>query len=204
MGRNALDFENKQTHRYAFLSFLKMIDTFEHFNINYFLEGGTLLGIVRDQNLLPWDHDIDFSINPSDLQKILNLRWYFLRRGYKFSVRKSKKDVGPFKKGDIFLIKIKPLFKFLFKEFSPFINSEILVCDLFIKKTDGDFYYWQAKDRVMKVDAKYYETYDKIKFLGRDLRVPAHYKDYLTEKYGDWSVPVKEWDCGVNEKTIIE
>ena len=34
--------------------------------INYFLEGGTLLGIVRDGDLLPWDHDVDISIDYSD------------------------------------------------------------------------------------------------------------------------------------------
>jgi len=34
--------------------------------------------------------------------------------------------------------------------------------------------------------------------------VPNAYRDYLTEKYGDWSVPVKEWDCAVDERTLVE
>ena len=34
--------------------------------IKYFLEGGTLLGIVRDGDLLPWDHEVDISIDYSD------------------------------------------------------------------------------------------------------------------------------------------
>jgi phosphorylcholine metabolism protein LicD len=33
--------------------------------------------------------------------------------------------------------------------------------------------------------------YDKIEWEGRELRVPKNYTDYLTEKYGDWSVTVK-------------
>ena len=31
-------------------------------NINYWVCHGTLLGIIRDDELLPWDHDIDFAI----------------------------------------------------------------------------------------------------------------------------------------------
>ena len=31
-------------------------------NINYWVFHGTLLGIIRDDELLPWDHDIDFAI----------------------------------------------------------------------------------------------------------------------------------------------
>ena len=30
--------------------------------INYWICHGTLLGIVRENRLLPWDHDIDFAI----------------------------------------------------------------------------------------------------------------------------------------------
>ena len=31
-------------------------------NLNYWLEGGTLLGIFREGRLLPWDNDIDISV----------------------------------------------------------------------------------------------------------------------------------------------
>ena len=36
-------------------------------NINYWIDCGTLLGIVRDKNLLPWDKDLDVSILKQDL-----------------------------------------------------------------------------------------------------------------------------------------
>ena len=31
-------------------------------NINYWVCHGTLLGIIRENRLLPWDHDIDFAV----------------------------------------------------------------------------------------------------------------------------------------------
>jgi hypothetical protein len=38
-------------------------------NINYWLDCGTLLGIVRSQSLIPWDKDLDISILKSDLSE---------------------------------------------------------------------------------------------------------------------------------------
>ncbi|PIE81085.1 MAG: lipopolysaccharide cholinephosphotransferase, partial [Candidatus Delongbacteria bacterium] len=34
----------------------------EENNIKYILEAGTLLGIVRENRLLPWDNDIDITV----------------------------------------------------------------------------------------------------------------------------------------------
>jgi lipopolysaccharide cholinephosphotransferase len=201
MGGTTFDFESRQTQRNALSFFLKVVDVLDHFKIHYFLEGGTLLGIVRDRNLLPWDHDIDFSINHSELKKILKLRWHFLFKGYKFSIRKSTVKSGPFNEGDITIIKLKPVFPYLLNAVASKAKG-FVVCDVFIKKTDGEFYYWQAKDQIMRVAARFHDAYDNIEHLGRKIMVPAHYREYLTKKFGDWSVPVKDWDCGRDEKTI--
>jgi hypothetical protein len=47
----------------------------------------------------------------------------------------------------------------------------------------------------MRVDRSYFDGCDTIVWQGRKLRVPKNYPDYLTEKYGDWSVTVKNWSC---------
>ena len=39
-------------------------------NINYWLDCGTLLGIIRDQKLLPWDKDLDISVQKKNLSKL--------------------------------------------------------------------------------------------------------------------------------------
>ena len=44
------------------LTFLLTIKIFNKFKINYWVCQGTLLGIIRDQSLIPWDPDIDFAI----------------------------------------------------------------------------------------------------------------------------------------------
>ena len=42
---------------------------FNKFEIEYWIEGGTLLGIRRENRLLPWDNDIDFSVKSTQIDK---------------------------------------------------------------------------------------------------------------------------------------
>ncbi len=43
---------------------------FHSCNIEYWIEGGTLLGIRRENRLLPWDNDIDFSVKSTQIEKL--------------------------------------------------------------------------------------------------------------------------------------
>lgn len=180
---------------------LEATSLLDSYNIRYHLEGGTLLGIVRDKDLLPWDHDIDISIPSSFATALIKLRYKFLLQGYKISVRRSKENIGPFRKGEYILFKIKPLMAYLIKSVVP--SYDCIVLDVFVKKSDPNYTYWQAANKVMRVENKHYSSYDEVIFMGHQLKTPNNYNDYLTAKYGNWSVPVKEWDCSINELTIV-
>lgn len=56
-------------------NFEKTIKLFNKNKINYWLCHGTLLGIIRDKQLIPWDHDIDIAVwnNKKIKNKILSL-----------------------------------------------------------------------------------------------------------------------------------
>lgn len=43
-------------------NFCETIKLFNDNNIDYWICHGTLLGIIRDNNLIPWDHDIDLAV----------------------------------------------------------------------------------------------------------------------------------------------
>ena len=45
--------------------------------IEYFIEGGGLLGICRNNKMMPWDDDIDIVILKKDINKLLDLREEF-------------------------------------------------------------------------------------------------------------------------------
>lgn len=194
---------NKKTYKLAQKQFTFFIDFFEEYNIPYFLEGGTLLGIVRDNKLLPWDHDIDFSINEDSLEAMMKLKWKLLFKGYYCSIRKSRVTKAPFRKGDITIIKLKPLLSYILAMFIKKYNSEAVVVDLFVKREDEKHSYWQAMNSIMRTSKKHYQSYETIKYSNRKVKIPYMFNEYLTNKYGDWSVPVKKWECGIDEKTIV-
>jgi len=174
----------------------------DHNNIPYHLEGGTLLGIVRDKELLPWDHDVDISLPKEAASKLVKLRFQLILLGYKMSIRKSKVDAGPISKNSFSIFKIKPLIDYCIQWIMP--KYESMVMDVFVKTKDQTHTYWQAKDKVMRVENKFYNSFETVEYTGRVLKVPNLYRDYLTQKYGDWSVPIKEWDCAENELAIYD
>lgn len=193
--------KNLLNARKALLEITKLLDKK---NIPYHLEGGTLLGLVRDKDLLAWDYDVDISVPFEYAEQIIKLKFQFLLKGYKLSVRKSLKDVGPIKKGQYSIFKLKPIFDYVLYWFKPNHNESFVVLDIFVKTADTTHTYWQAKEKVMRVENKYYESFDTVEFQGHALKTPNHNRDYLSEKYGNWQVPVKEWDCGENELTIVQ
>jgi lipopolysaccharide cholinephosphotransferase len=180
-----------------------VVNFLEDEQINYHLEGGTLLGLVRDKELLPWDHDIDLSISVDDSKKFAKRRWKLFLKGYRVSARKMVRDTGPFKKGQYRIFKVKRFLPTLIKWAFPTANKLMVVADVFVKASDEQFTYWQAMDKVMRVVRKHYSGHENIEYNGRRLKVPFEYEGYLTAKFGEWKIPVKEWECGKDEKTIV-
>ncbi|OFX88357.1 MAG: hypothetical protein A2W99_07755 [Bacteroidetes bacterium GWF2_33_16] len=180
-----------------------VVDFLESEGIDYWLEGGTLLGLVRDKELLPWDHDIDLSIPAKDADKFaLNIR-KINKKGYRVTQRRMLKDIGAFKSGDYRIFKVKRFLPSILKIVFAVAHKHMVVADIFVKASDDKYTYWQAMEKIMRVDCKYYSSYETVEYLGRNLRVPFNYKAYLTEKYGDWSTPIKNWSCGADEKTVV-
>ncbi len=178
-------------------------DYMEANNIHYHLEGGTLLGFVRNGEFLEWDHDIDLSIPESDSLDFYSNRRSLWLKGYRVTSRRSIINHGPIRKDEYRIFKVKRIFGSFVSMFSRKTRENQLVADIFVKYDNGQDTYWIAKQKVMKAPSLHYLGYEEIDYMGRCYRVPLKYPDYLTHKYGDWSVTVKEWDCSTDEKSVV-
>lgn len=163
-------------------------------NIPYVLEAGTLLGIIREDRLLPWDNDLDITITSCQAKKLLSCQWKFWLKGYYTSVRKFKKDTGPFKKGTFRILKIRTT-KFLF-------FKDVSLMDIFIKELIDQDYFWTVGERepVLKsAPRRFYEKFTRHIFRGKSYSVPEDYIGYLEYHYGDWKTPKKDWNYRLDD-----
>ncbi len=124
-------------------------------------------------------------------------------KGYGISKKKIHVNLKIFEKGQYKIFKVKKLFPSIIKTIFLFVNRYTIVANIFVKASDDKYTYWQAMEKIVMVSNKYYSSHEIVNFMNRDLRVPYDYKNYLTEKYGDWKIPVKNWVCGNDVRTII-
>lgn len=81
------------------LKALQILDKlFKEHDITYWLEGGTLIGAIRESDLLPFDHDIDVSVWFKDVVRIHLLQKEFNQYGYELHslVRQEIRKINEF------------------------------------------------------------------------------------------------------------
>ena len=165
--------------------------------IPYIVDNGTLLGIIRENRLLPWDNDVDIAVNQIYLDKLIKIRHKFWFAGYRTRIRKSKIDMPHFPKKSVRIIKIQTRW---------LIFKGVTLFDIFIKKKVDDNYFWTmgAKDPVILSAPKhFYEDVIRHEFDGYNYLIPRDYENYLVHRYGDWKIPVKEFNFKKDDKAII-
>ena len=61
-------------------------------NIHYFLVGGSLLGAVRHQDIIPWDDDLDIGMLREDFEKFRKICPQLLPKEYSYESFREKKN----------------------------------------------------------------------------------------------------------------
>lgn len=172
---------------------------FRELNIPYWLEYGTLLGVIRDNDFIKHDIDIDLGLFLKDYSQ--NIEKTFIKYGFK-KLRKISIDND----------------KYGIEETYTYNGMEI---DLFFYTKKGDYMFAHAFQKeegktwkqTLKENGGYivreiylpYTGIDKIKFLGKYFPVPKDYHKHLSIHYGsDYMKPNPKWnpDMATNVKIL--
>ena len=171
----------------------------EDSHIKYCLTAGTLLGIVREKRLLPWDTDLDIRIFREDIKKIPRVLWKIRFSGYLARVRRQEHTDPPLIKGEQRIIKI-------FNK-AGFLKKGNVTMDCFIASKENGKYVWSCGGPKLytkkSVPSHFYDDTRSLDFRGKNYYVPKKTEDYLTFRYGDWEKPIKTWDYTKDDGAII-
>lgn len=159
-----IDFSKKLINKDKMTESLKLLSVYlDKIGINWGPAFGTLIGIVRNDDYLPWSPNFDIYILKEDEERFKDVLWALIDAGFELA-RYERRGLYYLKKdGEYF--KIFVLHK---------ISSDV-------RHTGGtDF-----------IHEKYLQNTTKWEFKGISLNVPSDVDEYLTFQYGDWTTPTQ-------------
>ena len=132
---------------------------------------GTLLGIIRDGDLIDWDEDIDLNIFEEDLEAFKVSLWDMIdagfellrceRCGHLYSIQRNNEYI------DFYIL----------EKVSPEVRTN-MGTDFVLDKHVSNLMNWSFKDMT--------------------IQVPVEYEKYLELMYGNWKIPVQYSDFKMN------
>lgn len=124
---------------------------------------GTLLGIIRENNFIEWDEDIDLFVLEEDKEKLLNAFWDLKEVGF---------DLVRVERGGLLYSVMRNgeyIDFYIMEKLSPEVRGS---ADIFmLERHLTDLIEWD--------------------FRGLSIKVPKDYEEFLELRYGDWRTPAK-------------
>lgn len=167
-----------------------LADAFETAGLWHALAYGSLLGAVRDQDVIPWDHDFDLFVRPGDLEELLELNPLLAARELCLATRRlpaNRLALNPGKLADFDACSVSVLHQgekvgdlYMFR---PFSDGVLRLYDLASEA------YWCPHS---SFPAWFLEERSVVTLRGRTYFAPREPEAWLAGTYGDdWRTPYK-------------
>jgi len=183
--------DDKRINTEIFIKYI--VNILKKNNIQYYIDHGTLLGIVRDKALIPWDKDVDISILAKDRESIVNILNDILPKyihpkckenNWQYKIAKEKMKIGDSIQDIIIEIQISNNSTFI---------SELIVLDIMFRYEYNGKLYWKVAQKELCVDYNICFPLSTIQFKNDDINVPGQTDKYLEILFGNWKKIDKKW-----------
>lgn len=164
--------------------------TLEENNIRYFLAGGTLLGAVRDGEIIKHDKDFDIDILAEDEARVLALAECLEHKGVTIR-KKSRTGVRTLEDGSVqeYIILHSNITVFHKTQHAGDISVFTIFNDGIARRLNNCNMLYNAK---MSIPAWYYEQSTPVYLHGEQFSAPRSPELILRKIYGeDWQTPLK-------------
>ncbi|MDM7947760.1 MAG: hypothetical protein QUV20_15645 [Oceanibaculum nanhaiense] len=166
----------------ALALFARCFDMLHESGIPYFADHSLLLGIMRENGLIPWARELDLCIMEEDVPA---LREVLRAQGAAFDFE----EIGYRNSTECWARGEARMFKAAAAEID--IHVKHRVAD-----SDGEWRVWCVGPYLLQAGARHYAAASWQDFNGVPVRCPADPEAYLEAMYGSWRVKVKNWSYG--------